>query len=405
MSERRSKVALIGCGARGRGHLDVILGLADRLELVAACDRSPTSLEQVRGAAGPEPLCTADLDELLARARPDFAVVAVKSDVQPEVCRRVLEAGVAVLTEVPLAFTGPAARVALDTARRRGVAFGAAENYVCTPLEQLKRQAIAAGVFGRVTRAEVNGSINHKGHEIAVARSYVGFEHAPLRVSARADGRGGRTLEAVPIPSVMSGVIELDSGARLELLLSGWGVRGPLTPIVGWRSEFSGLAGGYHGRRFHRGADPFGGIQPIALETRVHEVGGTPTLVELVLQSDPAVVWTNPFPDRVFPDQHRFTGMSNIEDLPQAWEVGLAYLLLDMAEAVRCGRPPAYPAERAMVDTRLRLAMLESAARGGDWIDWQEEPWPIEARIDRWSPYRELRNLRRRLHLTGVRRG
>ena len=73
----------------------------------------------------------------MSHARPDFAVVAVKSDVQPQTCRELVEAGIAVLSEVPPAFSGPEAREMLEAARRVGVALGAAENYVCTPLEQL----------------------------------------------------------------------------------------------------------------------------------------------------------------------------------------------------------------------------------------------------------------------------
>jgi predicted dehydrogenase len=398
MSERRTKVALVGCGARGRSHLDVVLALRDRLELVAICDRDRGARERVGALAGPGVRIDSDLDAAVAAARPDFAVVAVNPDVQPETCRRLLEAGVPVLSEVPLAFAGAGAEPALAAARRRGLPFGAAENYVCTPLEQLKRRAIAAGVFGAVTRAEVNGSINHKGHEIAVARAYVGFEHRPVRVSARADGFGQRALEAVRIPAVMTGVVELDSGARLELLLSGWGQRGPRIPIVGWRSEFSGSLGGYHERRFHRGSGRFGeGSAPIELETRVGEAGGAQTPLELVLHSAPPVVWRNPFADRAFAVDQRFPGMENIEDTPQAWEIGLAHLLLDMADAVRDGRPPEYPAERAMTDVRIRLAMLESAARGGEPVAWQEEAWPIERRIAGFHPYRTLRRLRRRL--------
>ncbi len=405
MSERRSKVALVGCGARGRSHLDVVLALRDRLELVAIGDRDRGTLEEVGALAGAGVWLGSSLDELGARARPDFAIVAVKSDVQPVACRRLLEAGIPVLSEVPLAFAGPTAEPALAAARRRGLPFGAAENYVCTPLEQLKRRAIAAGVFGAVARAEVSGSINHKGHEIAVARSYVGFEHAPLRVSARADGLGQRGLEGVPIPAVMSGVVELDSGARLELLLSGWGRRGPKIPIVGWRSEFSGSLGGYHERRFHRGSGRFGeGSAPIELSARIEVSQGVRTPVELALRSDPPVAWRNPFADRAFPADHRFPGMENVEDTPQAWELGLAHLLLDMAEAVRDGRAPEYPAERAMTDVRIRLAMLESARRGGEWVAWQAEPWPLERAIARWNPYRALRNLRRRVSRLAWRR-
>jgi predicted dehydrogenase len=398
MSERRTRVALVGCGARGRSHLDVVLALRDHLELVAICDRDRGTLEQVGALAGPGVQLGSSLDDVAARVRPDYAIVAVKSDVQPEACRRLLEAGVAVLSEVPLAFAGATAEPALAAARRRGLPFGAAENYVCTPLEQLKRRAIAAGVFGTVARAEVNGSINHKGHEIAVARSYVGFEHRPLRVSARANGLGQRALEGVPIPAVMCGVVELESGARLELLLSGWGRRGPKIPIVGWRSEFSGSLGGYHERRFHRGSGRFGeGSAPIELEARIENSEGARTPVELTLRSEPPVVWRNPFADRAFAADHRFPGMENIEDTPQAWEIGLAHLLLDMAGAVREGRAPEYPAERAMTDVRIRLAMLESARRGGEWVAWQSEPWPLERQIAGFRPYRALLNLRRRL--------
>jgi hypothetical protein len=260
-------------------------------------------------------------------------------------------------------------------------------------------------LFGPVELAEVHGSINHKGHEIAVARAYVGFEHRPLRVSARADGRGQRGLEGVPVPAVMRGSVELESGARLELLLSGWG-RGGSVPIVGWRSDFSGARGGYHERRFHLGSSRVGeGATPLALEVASHEVAGTPTLTELALASEPRVTWRNPFADRAFSADHRFHGMHAIEDLPQAWEIALANLLVDMGDAVRDGRAPLYPVERAMQDVRIRLAMLESASRDGAVVEWQEEPWPIERRIAGFQPYREFRNLRRRLARLFARRG
>ena len=97
--------------------------------------------------------------------------------------------------------------------------------------------------------------------------------------------------------------------------------------------------------------------------------------------------------------------METIEDLPQAWEIALANLLVDMADAVRDGREPLYPAERAMQDARIRLAMFESASRGGAVVEWQDEPWPIERQIAGFQPYRELRNLRRRIQRWLGRRG
>lgn len=404
MPGERVKVGIVGLGARGQSHLEVILALGDTLELVAACDRNERSLAEAATVAGrPLPTCTT-LDEMLSGDRPDFVVVCTKSTAIPGICGVLLRAGVAALTEVPPAVAGPPAREMLELSHSSGVALAAAENYVCTPLELLKRALIAEGTFGEIREAEVWGSINHKGHELAVARSYLGFERRPVRMTARADGRGRRTLEAIPIPAVLSGTVEFDSGARMHVKLSGWGSKGPRVPIVGIRNDFVGSLGGCRDGRFYLGRDRFSeGWRELRLEPHMGRIDGTDTIVELGLESAPGVRWRNPFADRSFPHATRLPSMQHIEDLPQAWEIAIANLLLNMADVVRGKATPEYPVERAMTDVRIRLGLLESAARGGEWVDWQEEPYDVERKLLGFRPYRLWLDLRRRFPL-GIRR-
>jgi predicted dehydrogenase len=399
LSDARPRVALVGCGKRGRSHLAVLGALRDRLDLVAVCDPDAKARSEAVALAGEPARAVARVEEVAA-AGVALAVVSLKGHVQPAACAALLERGVSVLAEVPPAFSGIEAQRMLDAAARGGAFAAAAENYVCTPLELLKQQAIAAGVFGEIQRAEVFGSINHKGHEIAVARSYVGFGCDPVRVSARADGSSRRTLEGIAVPSVMAGTVELEGGRCIDLTLSGWGDEGPKIPIVGLRNDFQGTLGGYSDGCFHTAAQrKDAGWREIPWRAETETLAGSEVLRSLVLESDSPVVWTNPFADRVFADPAVYSSMLYIEDLPQAWEIAIAVRVIDALDAVAAGREPGYPVARAITDVRIRLAMLESAKRGGEWVPWQSDPFPLEHDLLRQATWRRLRDLRKRVRL------
>lgn len=102
-----TRLAVVGAGRMGRVHLDVLRRL-DGVEVTAVVD--PVA----------EMATHADLDELLADARPDGAVVAAPSTLHLEIVSRLLDAGVPTLCEKPCGTTSAEARAALDRAAATG---------------------------------------------------------------------------------------------------------------------------------------------------------------------------------------------------------------------------------------------------------------------------------------------
>lgn len=109
------RTALIGVGSFGRNHLRV-LRLSERAELAGILDA-----DEARAAAASEGACPIfkSLDELIA-AGVQAAIVAVPTSQHEAVASRLMEAGVDVLVEKPIAADSASARRLVDLAAQRG---------------------------------------------------------------------------------------------------------------------------------------------------------------------------------------------------------------------------------------------------------------------------------------------
>ena len=302
-------------------------------------------------------------------------------DTLPALSCTLLEAGIAVLAEVPPAYDGRAIRKMIDTAQRNGLPLGSAENYTRTPLERLKQQLLRSGALGRIERAEVGGSVGHKGHEIALARHYLGVEAKPVRARATAsEGSGLFSGEGVQIPHRLTGTVEFDNDTEARFGLRSVRVTSKADlDRADLRGDFVASGGGCRNNALYLLRD--GRELPISVERRLIEVDGTPVPESLRAAEIPDVVWTNPFSDTAFPPASRREYLCRVDDTPQSWEIAMADAYLDMAEALAEGRAPEYEVAHSQTAVRIRLMMLESSRRGGEWVDWQEEPFPIERTI------------------------
>ena len=375
MSETPVDVALVGIGRRGWCHLEILCATPG-LRLAAVCDANTARLDEARQFAGGDVLAVTRPADL-AKAKPAFAVVCTMQDTQPGIVETLLDAGIPSLVEVPPAYDGPTIRRLLERAAAAGLPLGSVENYPCTPLERLKQQLIAAGTFGRVARAELAGSVGHKGHEIAVARHYLGTDAHPVRARAERTGEVSRfSGEAVDVPTGLAGLVEFSDGSEAAFSLRA--IRADQEDDLAaadLRCEFRGERGGFWGGAFHL---PEG---EATLERDCHEVDGVEVPRSLRLAEVPDVAWRNPFADTAFPPASRRPYLCALDAESQSWEIALADAYVDMAEAVRTGRRPEYDVAHSLVDVRIRLAMIQSTRRGGDWVDWQEEPYPVEREI------------------------
>jgi len=110
------RLALVGAGHMGMYHAGAIAE-RDDADLVAVCDVDRERAAGVAAAHGAH--VVGDVGELAGAV--DAAVVAASTSVHEEVAIALLEAGIAVLIEKPLAATADEARRIADAARRTGV--------------------------------------------------------------------------------------------------------------------------------------------------------------------------------------------------------------------------------------------------------------------------------------------
>jgi predicted dehydrogenase len=122
----RTRVAVVGCGHLGSIHARLLAARADT-ELVAVVDPSPEARERVAAAHGCRPLAAPG--DLVGLA--DAVVVAAPTFLHADVSLPLLEAGVDLLVEKPIALDVASGRRIVETARRRGriVAVGHVERF------------------------------------------------------------------------------------------------------------------------------------------------------------------------------------------------------------------------------------------------------------------------------------
>ena len=171
ITDRRIRVAMVGCGRISANHIRAIALHHEQAELVAICDTQPSRVEkaqQLIGEAAAEypgaasnPVQFATYAELISATRSggmpvDLVVLATPSGLQPGQTIVAAEAGLHVCTEKPMATRwddGVAMVRACDAA---GVhLFVVKQNRFNSTLQLVKRQ-LQAGRFGRLAMVAVN---------------------------------------------------------------------------------------------------------------------------------------------------------------------------------------------------------------------------------------------------------
>jgi predicted dehydrogenase len=137
--------AVIGLGMIGRHHAR-ILQASPRVRFAGAVDPDGDR----HGALHDAGARADSVAELLGRGPLDFAVLAVPTGMHLPVARELIEAGVAVLVEKPLAPTVPQAEEIVTLCERHGVvgAVGHVERFNAAPLELRRR--LQQGQLGRL---------------------------------------------------------------------------------------------------------------------------------------------------------------------------------------------------------------------------------------------------------------
>jgi len=161
-SSTKIRVAIIGAGGWGRQHARVWAGRPD-VELCAIAGRTPEKT-QARAAEYGVPAYI-DIDEMLARERPDLVSLSLPNQGHFDATLQVIRAGYPLLVEKPLVFDLHEADVLLEEAAARGLFFAINFNHRYARPLQMARQAVEGGRLGdlvfTVWRFGGEGSSDH----------------------------------------------------------------------------------------------------------------------------------------------------------------------------------------------------------------------------------------------------
>lgn len=154
ITDRKLRIAVIGCGRISQSHFSAIQAHADEFELVGVCDNNPSALEVAKEKFAVPGFSR--LEELLTATRPDLVALCTPSGLHPEQAVVAAQHGCNVITEKPMATRwadGLRMVKACDAAHVR--LFVVKQNRRNTTLQLLKR-AIDEKRFGRIYMVQLN---------------------------------------------------------------------------------------------------------------------------------------------------------------------------------------------------------------------------------------------------------
>ena len=259
-----------------------------------------------------------------------------------------LERGISMITETPVASTLEDADMLIELAEEKKAKIEVAENLYRMPSERIKRELILNGVFGKVWRGH-NNSRTHNYHAVSLVRSYIGFDVPIKRVIGV---QGEFSVE----PHEYRGTTAQTERSRHAIFFFENGALGfshftSLTfgsPLRGVSStEFYGEKGMAVGDQLFVLKDERT-RRSINIERVTCDADGMEVLDKFVADTDPEIVWDNPFKNYRMSD-----GM-----------ITIASELASIMRAVREDVEPEYGAINGRIDRQMDLAISESQRNG-----------------------------------------
>lgn len=154
ITDRKIRVALVGCGRIAANHFSAIEKHADNIDLVDVCDVNAASLAQAVARTGATGHRT--LTDMLKSTTADMVILTTPSGLHPEQTIEIAQTGRHVMTEKPMAtrwHDGLRMVKACDDAAVR--LFVVKQNRRNDTLQLLKR-AVGQGRFGRIYMVNIN---------------------------------------------------------------------------------------------------------------------------------------------------------------------------------------------------------------------------------------------------------
>jgi predicted dehydrogenase len=298
---------------------------------------------------------------MLTAATPDVLFCLTPTDSLSVMALTAAAHQINVITEIPIAIALPVADALIQKCRDNGVKYEIAENVWRWPQEQLKQKIIAAGLLGHLTHARL----------CYTSGSYHGFNGIRMLLGSEAKRVLGYAGEIPVLPYLNyggeqettskweSGIIEFHNGVicLYEMPPRG-GPRSSSWDIEGTHGYLSGneLVLYQNNERRH-----------YPIQSVNTEIDGAPVLDCVRVDTEPPIVWENPFKKY---------------QVSETDEIAKASILYSMYRAVTEDIEPEYGSANARADLEIWLALHESARLGNVWVDLPlQELTELESRI------------------------
>lgn len=339
------KIAVVGTGSRASAHLSTIQKLTDIYQLTAVCDVNSERANQTSQRYGVSGYTR--VEEMLKSEKPDVILIAIPPDGHHIIAQIAAEHGVNIICETPIATTLPCADIMIASAKKHGVKLEIAENVWRFPQERLKKKIVDSGLIGDITQM----------HCWYSSGSYHGMNAVRTLIQSEAKGVIGYSKEMRATPPDSEGqykykskrwelgVIEFQNGSTCVYQLPARGARGNYWEVDGTKGYILG-----NDVYVYHGSQP----TKYTIETEYREVNGVKTIDKLRINSNPPIIWENPF---------KLYQTAGIDDVARADEHTSIY------KAVVEDRDPDYGAINGRKDQELVIAVRESASRGSVYID------------------------------------
>lgn len=146
------RYALIGCGRIAVNHLEA--AVKNGYEVVALCDikpEAPSALLTRCGIDGKSIRQYTDYQEMLRKENPEVVAVATESGNHAQIAETVLEQGIPLLLEKPMALSLKDADRIITIGEEKHVPFAVCQQNRYNLTSQLVRKAIDKGYFGKIS--------------------------------------------------------------------------------------------------------------------------------------------------------------------------------------------------------------------------------------------------------------
>ncbi len=209
------RAAVIGVGAMGRNHARVYSDLPE-VDLVGVADVDAKAAGAVAEKYGAKPY--GDFERMLDELHPDAVTIAVPTVQHCRVALPVIERGVHLLIEKPIAFSLEEGEQIITSAERRGVKLMIGHIERFNPAVTALKTQLAAGALGRVFQidarrqgpfpvrvVDVGAVIDLAVHDLDIMRYITGAE--VIRAYAETERRIHSTRE-----DLLTGLVRLSDG-------------------------------------------------------------------------------------------------------------------------------------------------------------------------------------------------